>query len=66
MHWKLDNATVLNLMCAVRADEAEHRDADHVMSGVKEGQINRLYDPEAKLDLMLSTSVTDMMTRGKE
>ena len=65
-YWKLENGSVLDLMYAVRADEAEHRDVNHLMSGVKEGQINPLYDPEAKLDIMLAKYVSDLMKRGKD
>jgi hypothetical protein len=66
-YWKLgQEGTVLDLMKAVRADEAEHRDVNHLVSGIKEGQINPLYDPEAKLDLMLTKYVQAIMTRGKD
>ena len=65
-YWKLHGGTVLDLMKAVRADEAEHRDVNHLMSGIREGQINPLFDPEAKLDKMLATYVSDLMRRGKE
>lgn len=66
-YWKLGpEGTVLDLMKAVRADEAEHRDVNHLISGVKEGQINPLYDPESKLDLMLTKYVQAIMTRGKD
>lgn len=65
-YWKLEQGTVLDMMYAVRADEAEHRDVNHLVSGVKEGQINPLYDPEAKLDTMLSRYVSDMMNRDRD
>jgi len=66
-YWKLGpEGTILDLMKAVRADEAEHRDVNHLVSGVKEGQINPLYDPESKLDLMLAKYVQAVMTRGKD
>lgn len=66
-YWKLGSeGTVLDLMKAVRADEAEHRDVNHLISGIKEGQVNPLYDPESKLDLMLTKYVQAIMTRGKE
>lgn len=64
-YWKLHGKTVLDLMYAVRADEAEHRDVNHLISGVKEGQINPLYDPESKLDTALSKYVADLMKPGK-
>eukprot|EP00934_Nitzschia_sp_Nitz4_P007996 Nitzschia sp. Nitz4//scaffold11_size288233//140442//141975//NITZ4_000772-RA/size288233-snap-gene-0.23-mRNA-1//1//CDS//3329534068//7986//frame0 len=64
-YWHLGpNGTVLDLMKAVRADEAEHRDVNHLISGVKEGQVNPLYDPESKLDLMLTKYVQAIMTRN--
>ena len=65
-YWKLEGKTVLDLMYAVRADEAEHRDVNHLMCGIKEGQVNPLYDPESKLDVMLTKYVQDIMTRGKD
>eukprot|EP00934_Nitzschia_sp_Nitz4_P003438 Nitzschia sp. Nitz4//scaffold308_size21609//3580//5124//NITZ4_008601-RA/size21609-augustus-gene-0.41-mRNA-1//1//CDS//3329547149//3428//frame0 len=62
-YWHLGpDGTVLDLMKAVRADEAEHRDVNHLISGVKEGQVNPLYDPESKLDLMLTKYVQAVMT----
>ena len=66
-YWKLgQEGTILDLMKAVRADEAEHRDVNHLVSGVKEGQINPLYDPESKLDVMLTKYVQAVMTRGRD
>jgi Alternative oxidase len=66
-YWKLgEHGTVLDLMKAVRADEAEHRDVNHLISGVKDGDINPLYDPESRLDLMLKKYVKAIMSRGKE
>mmetsp|Transcript_29047 Transcript_29047/g.42730 ORF Transcript_29047/g.42730 Transcript_29047/m.42730 type:complete len:422 (-) Transcript_29047:155-1420(-) len=63
-YWKLgEDGTILDLVYAVRADEAEHRDVNHLVSGMKEGQINPLYDPQAKLDQMLLKYVKDIMTR---
>jgi hypothetical protein len=63
-YWKLgEDATVLDLMKAVRADEAEHRDVNHTISGLKDGQINPYYDPEYKLNMMLSKYIRDIMTR---
>lgn len=64
-YWKLgEHGTVLDLMCAVRADEAEHRDVNHLLSGMGENQINPLYDPQAKLDAMLLKYVKDMMDKN--
>lgn len=63
-YWKLgEKGTVLDLMYAVRADEAEHRDVNHLFCGLKRGQCNPLYDPESKLDEMLLKYVKDIMTR---
>lgn len=64
-YWKLgEEGTVLDLMYAVRADEAEHRDVNHLVSGMKEGQINPLYDPQAKMDDMLVKYVKDIMAKN--
>jgi Alternative oxidase len=63
-YWKLgEESSVLDLMKAVRADEAEHRDVNHLMSGLKEGDLNPYYDPEQKLNTMLSKYIRDIMTR---
>jgi hypothetical protein len=62
-YWKLgEEGTVLDLVRAVRADEAEHRDVNHLVCGMKEGQVNPLYDPQAKLDQMLLKYVNDLMS----
>jgi hypothetical protein len=42
------------------------RDVNHLISGVKKGQVNPLYDPESKLDVMLTKYVQAIMTRGKD
>lgn len=47
-------------MKAIRADEANHRDVNHLAAGVKPGQINPFYDPAAKLDQMLVKYVNDL------
>lgn len=66
-YWHLgEEGTVLDLMYAVRADEAEHRDVNHLCSGIRDGQINPLYDPVAKFDQVLKKYVEDMMKKGKE
>lgn len=66
-YWKLgENGTVLDLMYAVRADEAEHRDVNHLVCGMKEGQINPLYDPTAKLDVMLLKYVKEIMAKNND
>ena len=65
-YWKLgEEGTVLDLIKAVRADEAEHRDVNHLVCGMKEGQVNPLFDPQAKLDQMLLKYVNDVMTKGE-
>lgn len=65
-YWKLgEHGTVLDMIKAVRADEAEHRDVNHLVSGLDEKQGNPLYDPQAKLDQMLLKYVNDIMTRPK-
>ncbi|KAG7349519.1 alternative oxidase-domain containing protein [Nitzschia inconspicua] len=66
-YWKLgEQSTVLDLMKAVRADEAEHRDVNHLMSGLKDGDFNPYYDPEQKLNTMLSKYIRDIMTRPED
>jgi Alternative oxidase len=63
-YWKLgENGTVLDLMYAVRADEAEHRDVNHICSDMKEGQPNPVSNTEQKLNTMLLRYVRDMMER---
>jgi len=63
-YWKLgEHGSILDLMYAVRADEAEHRDVNHLVCGMKEGQVNPLYDPESKLDAMLLKYVHDIMEK---
>ena len=37
---------MLDLMLAIRADEANHRDVNHLAAGMKPGQINPFFDPE--------------------
>ena len=66
-YWKLgEHGTILDMIKAVRADEAEHRDVNHLFSGLDERQGNPLYDPQAKLDQMLLKYVNDIMTRPKQ
>ena len=46
-YWHLgEEGTVLDLMLAIRADEANHRDVNHLAAGMKPGQINPFFDPE--------------------
>jgi demethoxyubiquinone hydroxylase (CLK1/Coq7/Cat5 family) len=63
-YWKLgENGTVLDLMYAVRADEAEHRDVNHLCSSMKDGMKNPLINTEEKLNTMLLKYVSDLMER---
>ena len=63
-YWKLgEEGTVLDLMYAVRADEAEHRDVNHLCSDIKPGTINPVFNPEEKLNTMLLKYVQDIMER---
>jgi hypothetical protein len=63
-YWKLgEQGTVLDLMYAVRADEAEHRDVNHVCSDIKPGMANPVFNPEEKLNTMLLRYVQDIMER---
>lgn len=65
-YWHLgEEGTVYDVMLAVRADEAEHRDVNHAVSGVAEDTVNPLYDPRVKLDNMLRQYVKDIMEREK-
>jgi len=64
-YWKLGrDATVQDLFWAVRADEAEHRDVNHLVSSLKDGDQNPFYDPEKKVNVMLTKYVRDIMSRG--
>jgi len=67
-YWHLgETGTVLDLMLAIRADEANHRDVNHLAAGMKPGQINPFFDPTAKLDKMLLKYVQDVLdTSGKD
>lgn len=63
-YWHLgEEGTVLDLMYAVRADEAEHRDVNHEVVGMKPGEVNPRYDPSLRMDQALKTYVRDMMTK---
>jgi len=63
-YWHLGaNGTVLDLFYAVRADEAEHRDVNHTVTGLKEGQLSPLYNPDAEFDKVLKQYVNEMMKK---
>jgi hypothetical protein len=63
-YWKLgENGTVLELVYAVRADEAEHRDVNHAASQLQHGDTNPWNNPDEKLDVMLKKYVNDIMGR---
>jgi hypothetical protein len=63
-YWKLgEQGNVLQLMYAVRADEAEHRDVNHFCSDMKDGDTNPVSNTEEKLNTMLLKYVQDLMTR---
>ena len=57
---------MLDLMLAIRADEANHRDVNHLAAGMKPGQINPFFDPEAKLDKMLLKYAHDILDKTPE
>jgi hypothetical protein len=49
-YWHLgEKGTVLDMLYAIRADEAEHRDVNHICSGMKEGDVNPLHVPQDKV-----------------
>jgi hypothetical protein len=63
-YWKLgEEGTVLDLMYAVRADEAEHRDVNHACSQLDHAQHNPFSDPDIKINQMLRKYVKDVMSR---
>jgi len=69
-YWKLgETGTVLDLIYAVRADEAEHRDVNHACSDLPElnggpKASNPFNDPDMKVNELLRKYVNDMMTRN--
>ena len=66
-YWHLgENGTVLDMIYAIRADEAEHRDVNHVVSGLKPDQPNPLYNPQDKFDQVLKQYVENMLKRGSD
>lgn len=61
-YWHLgEKGTVLDMMYAIRADEAEHRDVNHVVSGLEPDQPNPLYNPADKFDTALRKYVEIML-----
>jgi Alternative oxidase len=66
-YWHLgESGSVLDLMLAVRADEAEHRDVNHLCSEVDEKTPNPVSNTEQKLNTMLLKYVQDMMERDAD
>lgn len=66
-YWKLgEEGTVLDLMYAVRADEAEHRDVNHICSSMEEGEQNPVSNTELHLNTMLLRYVRDIMDKTPE
>ncbi len=64
-YWHLgEEGTVLDLIYAVRADEAEHRDVNHSVVAMKPGDVNPRYDPKLRIDDALNKYVRAMMTRS--
>ena len=65
-YWKLgETGTVLDLMYAVRADEAEHRDVNHLCTTLDEGEVNP-FGTEVRLNTMLLKYVKDVMNDTEE
>jgi Alternative oxidase len=61
-YWKLgETGSVLDVMYAVRADEAEHRDVNHICTELKDGDPNPVANTEEKLNTMLSKYVHEIM-----
>ena len=46
--------------------KANHRDVNHLAAGMKPGQINPFFDPEAKLDKMLLKYAHDILDKTPE
>lgn len=66
-YWELgEKGTVLDLMYAVRADEAEHRDVNHATSELALGKTNPYTDPEMKVSMILRKYVKDIMARDEK
>lgn len=68
-YWHLgENGTVLDMFYSVRADEAEHRDVNHLTAELKsDGDVvNPVFNTEQKLNTMLLKYVKDLMDRNPE
>jgi regulator of sigma D len=68
-YWHLgENGTVLDMFYSVRADEAEHRDVNHLTAELKsDGDVvNPVFNTEQKLNTMLLKYVKDLMDRTPE
>lgn len=66
-YWKLGlTGTVLDAIYAIRADEAEHRDVNHLCSVIADGAPNPVSNTEQKLNTMLLKYVRDMMEQNTE
>lgn len=64
-YWHLgEEGTILDLMYAVRADEAEHRDVNHFVTSMKPGDVNPRFDANLRINDALKVYVRDMMTRS--
>lgn len=64
-YWHMgESGTVLELMYAVRADEAEHRDVNHLCSNMEDGMQNPVSNTEKELNTMLLKYVRDIMERS--
>lgn len=62
-YWHLgEHGTVLELMYAIRADEAEHRDVNHYASAMKKGDLAPVGNPKKQVDMALKKYVKDLMT----
>ena len=66
-YWKLgENGTVLDTMYAIRADEAEHRDVNHLCSEIEDGIPNPVSNTEEKLNMMLLKYIQDIMEKNPD
>jgi hypothetical protein len=66
-YWKLgEHGTVLDTMYAVRADEAEHRDVNHLVTEIPDGAPNPVSNTEEKINTMLLKYIQDIMERNPE